>query len=1166
MRKKLIILLPVLLTLMSLPVGGQQSMDVTETREILTIAPHEDMVDVSSYLWILEDPRGSMDLEEARQHMAEDGERWQGRGAPTFGYTSSAYWARLELQSQLNAPSEWILQSRFALLERIELYFQDQQGQWQSKVSGHGEPRSAREVNDPRPSFLVPMRPGQQQTLFVRVESYGSVQLPLRLMSQSRYQSLVQLEQLLAGGFYGVLLVLAFYCLFMWGSSHDRSYLYFSLFIISGAMYSFADQGLALQYVWPQSPEWANYLPILMAGLGGLFVMLFVREYLHVSDWRWFWRRLVQGLLLALVVAIYVSAFMPAEWASRLMLGCALMVQLAITVIVIKAVRSGRHSAWYFLSAWLVFLTGFMVEVVQRVGVPMPPLLAYHSDQVGTVVSALILSFGLSNRMNRLMVHYRSAQQDMIKANQLKLNALQRADSLKEEFVTNVSHELRTPLTGIIGLAEIMLDRRGESLHREDRETLLLMKVSAQRLATLVNDVIDFSTLKKGYLELHRTDADLKPLCHMVAQMTRPLIGGKLVELREHYPDQPVIAEVDEDRLQQVIFNLVSNAIKFTQHGYVEIRIDVIDDKARITVEDTGLGIPERDRQSIFERFYQADLAGGQPNTGTGLGLSISRQLLEMHGTRINLHSEPGKGSVFYFDLPVKDGVGQQERAALPSSVSLEEVDDKQNAMSVLFEESGDMMERRTSLDSTQTAIIHSTGSGGDRGRVLIVDDEYLNLRVVESHLAPFYEVKTASSGSEALEMISERCPDLIILDIMMPVMTGLQFCEIIRTRYEPDELPVIMLTARNRVGDQVEGFNAGANDYITKPFSKEELLVRVSKQFELLELIRVRRENQYLNWKVQRFEESQRHLKAQQHRLAGMLDITDDAMIGLDGDGIVAYMNSAAEQLLQVSQDDFSAQSINELSAYLGASSPQLAAYFRFPFDEALLSSRDELRYEPFVVNRDDDDRVVGRFCIMTLDLEQGPDCFVMTLEVADSEESGAAEERLEKASLPELIQEFNRNVERTETLTQYLRQIQPEDLKRHKELSSGLKQVDELIQQLSGKLPEKDIELQYREALVKVMQDCHFYWQKVTGESVIRLAEESRIWSVSVDNGRLRTRSMNRYLSVDKLPANPRWRQVARTAYFVLSRVSHDPEAREALDASVTRLQELVEERAMS
>ena len=147
----------------------------------------------------------------------------------------------------------------------------------------------------------------------------------------------------------------------------------------------------------------------------------------------------------------------------------------------------------------------------------------------------------------------------------------------------------------------------------------------------------------------------------------------------------------------------------------------------------------------------------------------------------------------------------------------------------------------------------------GKKGVVLVVDDEYLNLRIVESHLSPQYELVTALSGADALEILSTRKPDLVILDLMMPVMTGYQVCQVVRKRYDADELPIIMLTAKNRVEDLVKGFSMGANDYITKPFSKEELKVRVNKQFELMNLQQVKRDYLRLNWQLKRYQENEK-------------------------------------------------------------------------------------------------------------------------------------------------------------------------------------------------------------------------------------------------------------------------------------------------------------------
>lgn len=1154
-------LLPVVLMLLAANAWGQPETDAGPRDDAtLMLGDSGRVVDASRNVVVLEDGDGTLTFEQARERLAREGMRPQGRGLPTFGYTQSAFWLRINIDNNFEEAREWVARFRFAVLDRIDLHYQDAGGDWQQKSTGHALPFSERDLAHPMPNFTFTVFPDQVQTLYFRVENSGSVQIPLQLMSLDSYQTMGHLEQLLSGIFYGVLLILVSYSLFMWYSSRDRSYLYFGLFIVFGACYAFIFHGMAFQFLWPDSPRWANYSLVLATGLAALSGLLFVREFLAVRNMERYWELAARAMLGGLLVTTYVSAFVPLQVATRALFWVTAAAVVLVTALAIRALRDGQRAAYYFCGAWVVLLTGILIEMGQRLGIPMPPVLAYHSIQAGTVIGAVILSLGLSERVSHLMERYQAAQKEMIKANQLKLDALQRADSIKEEFIANVSHELRTPLTGIIGLAEIMLDDRGSSLRSSDRETLQLMKVSAQRLSTLVNDVIDFATIKKGHLELQKKDVDLKEVCRIVARMTRPLVGDKPIDLREEYPPEKVIVEADEDRLQQVLFNLVSNAIKFTRVGVVTIRLEVVDIDARVIVQDTGIGISDAEQRKIFNRFYQVDSADSRQSGGTGLGLAISQKLLELHDAEIILRSEPGKGSVFYFDLPLKRSVPDTDES--PRN-EVKRIGTDEDRLARLMGSAGSVMERSRDEHREAQADVHSRGQEGRAGLVLVVDDEYINLRIVESHLSEHYALLTASSGADALELLSERRPDLIILDVMMPVMTGVQLCQIIRKRYDMDELPIIMLTAKNRVEDLVKGLNAGANDYITKPFSREELVVRVSKQLELMDLHRIRQENQRLNWQLQRYADMQQRLRERERRLARMLDITGDAMLCVDEGGDIVYVNNVAEDLLGVTAVDHTGMPVNEFLVRLKDSAPELSESLRFPFSDSLISSQEETRYQRFTLTGAEGERVEGRFCLMAVNMDE--EFYLLVLERCDERTSDENGSDLDKASLPELIAEFTRNVERTRILSEYLGRIGPDDLNRHRELFSDLQQVDHVIRNLSGSIPRKNDDLRYREALVKLMQDCHFYWQKVTGESVIDLAEKSRIWSVSVDNGRLRTRSMNRYLSLDKLPSNPRWRQVARTAYFVLSKVSHDPEARDALEQSVARLQEIVEERAL-
>jgi len=798
--------------------------------------------------------------------------------------------------------------------------------------------------------------------------------------------------------------------------------------------------------------------------------------------------------------------------------------------------------------------------------VNLPPMLSYHSFQYGTALALVFLSFGLGDRINSLIKEYSLVQDGMLKANHLKIEALQKADDVKEEFIANVSHELRTPLTGIIGLSEIILEKSAASLDESARENLNMIRISGQRLANLVNDVIDFSAVKNGQLELHKRPVDLKNICILVNKMCRPLIGDKPIQLAESFPVEPVLVLGDEDRLQQILFNLVSNAIKFTQRGWVAVSIEIIDIDARVMVRDTGIGISKEQQSRIFNRFYQVDAAASREEGGTGLGLSISQKLVELHGTEIILRSAPGEGSTFYFDLPLlteKDLLATRN-SKVRKKLAREESGDKLNTM---LASPAPIVDRRNRSREEQPEPGQTLQLPGRRRRILVVDDEFLNVRIVKEHLSGLYEIDSALSGHDALMLLQQDKPDLVILDLMMPIMTGFELCQRIREKYSMDELPIVILTAKNRVEDLVKGLNLGANDYISKPFSKEELKVRVGKQFEMLHLLEMRHENQRLAWQLNKYEETEKKLRARETRLAKMLDVTGDALISIDESGQIAYINKAAETLLRLPAEDFQDGPVSALSERLESICAGVSEVIGFPFKESVISSPDKPRYFNFTIMQPDEDADSAsqvRVCVLPLSLDQ--EFYLLMFQRVESA-SGGDEETLVEGSLPQLIDQINRNVERTQVLGEYLARITPEDLQKNRHLFADLENVDKIIQSLSGALPsDGDDEQQYREALVKLMQDCHYYWQKVTGESIIELAEKSRIWSVSIDNGRLRTRSMNRYLSIDKLPSNPRWRQVARTAYFVLSKVSHDAEAKSALEKSVTRLQDIVEAKALT
>ncbi|MCC3407242.1 MAG: response regulator [Microcoleus sp. PH2017_10_PVI_O_A] len=415
-----------------------------------------------------------------------------------------------------------------------------------------------------------------------------------------------------------------------------------------------------------------------------------------------------------------------------------------------------------------------------------------------------------------------------------KNTELQRLDKLKDEFLANTSHELRTPLNGIIGIAESLIDGATGKLPETTNFNLALIASSGKRLASLINDILDFSQLKHKTLELQTKSVNLREIVFVILKLCQPLVGTKKLQLINSVaPELPPIA-ADENRLEQILYNLIGNAIKFTESGTVEISAALItsheesspNPQLAITVSDTGIGIPENKLERIFESFEQADGSTAREYGGTGLGLAVAKKLVELHGGKISVSSSVGVGSQFIFTLPVSE--------------SQPEISSKQPGLTegegIL---SAPELEPESSLVNSTFSAKNELIEEGEKIKVLVVDDEPINIQVITNNLAlENYAIAQAIDGPQALNLIESGFkPDLILLDVMMPQMTGYEVCRAVRQQYSALEMPILMLTAKNQTSDLVEAFNSEANDYITKPFIKKELLARIKTQISLAKL-----------------------------------------------------------------------------------------------------------------------------------------------------------------------------------------------------------------------------------------------------------------------------------------------------------------------------------------
>ena len=396
-----------------------------------------------------------------------------------------------------------------------------------------------------------------------------------------------------------------------------------------------------------------------------------------------------------------------------------------------------------------------------------------------------------------------------------------RVDQLKDQFLANTSHELRTPLHGIVGISEALFDQANDPLQKEN---LAMIIASGKRLTSLVNDLLDFSKIKNQDITLNVKPVGLKSVADVVMQVCHPLVRDKEVILQNKIPVDIPLVKADENRLQQIFYNLVGNAIKFTEKGTIHIEANQKNGEMEIKVADTGIGIPEEKMNAIFQEFEQADGSISREFAGTGLGLSISKRLAELHGGQMWVESKLGRGSTFFFTLPMAANATRSDASHEGIIPPKEEGQWKQtlNVSSGKFQS----IKKTIGLDGTGRESIH----------ILVVDDEPINQQVLRNHLSSGrYIITSALNGKEALDIIESGASfDLILLDVMMPRMSGYEVCQKIRERYLPSELPIIMVTAKDQVADLVQGLETGANDYITKPFSKDEFLARVNTHLSL--------------------------------------------------------------------------------------------------------------------------------------------------------------------------------------------------------------------------------------------------------------------------------------------------------------------------------------------
>ncbi|NMX93544.1 MULTISPECIES: 7TM diverse intracellular signaling domain-containing protein [unclassified Pseudomonas] len=742
---------------------------------------------------VLEDPSGSVTIADARSAVLASRYTRHDKDTLNAGYSRSAFWLKVDLHylpKDPQAQRTWLLELAYPPLDHLELYVPDGAGGYRlAGRTGDALPFASREIHQNNYLFTVDFKAGEQKTLYLRLQSEGSIQAPLTLWSSTAYLEDQPLRLYVLGLIYGVLLGMLVYNLFIYLSVRDTSYLYYIFYIASFGMYQLSVNGAAVEYFWPDNPWWANAATPFLIGASALFGSLFARSFLHTA----LYSRWLDRLLLVLVgtgaVVMLLSLMTSYALALRLATALALVFTVTIFVAGIRAWCCGQRVARYFIIAWSAFLIGGVVNTMMVLGYLPNVFLTMYSSQIGSAIEVALLSLALADRINAMREQQAQILFDASQKLEVLNQQLAHSNQLKDEFLATLTHELRTPMNGVIGSLELM---QTVPLAGDLAQYQYTAAGSARDMMRMVNGILTLTELQAGRLSAQPQVFSLRGVLDTLRQQFQGNAQGKGLEFSIDVAGQlPDRLEGDAGKLMQCLECLLDNAFKFTHEGAVRLRVVGVpraDGHLDLTfiVTDSGIGFAQLDEATLYQRFFQVDGSTTREYGGLGIGLAICRQLIELLGGRLTHHSEPHKGSRFQLEVAVIAVPPEPARA-----VEL----------------------HRAPQDCT----------------VLLVDDNNVTQLVLRGMLLKLgYRVKVADSGPVALSMLQAGAFDAVLLDVPED---GFSLCCQIRALPGCAELPVIALSDSLQGGARQHCHGIGLSEQLLKPV-----------RFELLQAVLQRR------------------------------------------------------------------------------------------------------------------------------------------------------------------------------------------------------------------------------------------------------------------------------------------------------------------------------------
>lgn len=735
----------------------------------------DQSIEIGDQVIILTDSSGQLSPFEVLSEDYQDQWHQTTNAELKHNYRFGVIWVLFHLDASRSIYKEWDLVISNPSLKYIDLYqLFDSSGPRLVHRTGAMRPFDSR-AKDHR-YFVLPLEVYGPTTFLMRIDASSNSNLLLTLHPGETFWSSVQLEDFGNWLFYGVILAMVTYNLFLFVTIRDSSYLWYVLFIGCFGAIQFSLDGYFFQYLWWDGQGYDTRVNYLLSGLTLAFAGCFIIKFLDLP-------KVSRGLTIFVVLAIVAQLLLAAlAWQlNRALMGMLLtadsFLYLTMAMLVgLYAWYRGVMAAKYFVLAWTVFYLGNILFLLSNSGLIALPWRATLVSKLGAFLETMLLSFALAHRIRLLR---ESSERERMRA------------EAQSYFLAQISHEIRTPLNGVLGMTEVLARTR---LDDEQLSYVHTIQGSGASLMSLINDILDYSKIEAGKMSLHLEFINIRSLIDQQTQLFYAQAERKRITLYSKVDESvPEEVQVDVQRLRQVLSNLISNAIKFTDTGSVQIWVSHERHQGsqwlRCRVVDTGIGIAADELESLFNAYSQIHAAHDRADYGTGLGLTISRQLVQLMGGELNVTSQLGQGSEFQLLVPLPS-----ER---PRNSSAE--------------------------DAVSQSVLRQL-------IVLVAEDNVVNQRVIRGLLEKLgHKIIMTTNGDEivASRQQSDQPADLILMDCEMPEMDGYQATRLIRDyeqKHQLPRLPIVALTAHALEEVRHRCLDAGMDDFLTKPVSTRQL------------------------------------------------------------------------------------------------------------------------------------------------------------------------------------------------------------------------------------------------------------------------------------------------------------------------------------------------------